>query len=385
MDTGTKRPAGTLHIFNPEHDIALASNLANFTAPHAARQLRHDLGWLPVLWADPDDGIVVDDAAYAQEAYEWFVKCQLSRLSASEPVRRRLSAAAPRFVEWRRLNREHPARIVPWGWDRALCRRLVLQGADASLLPTDEMLEHVRCLSHRQLSMRLLPRLQQEGTVGRSFICTTEAEVQELLTQYGHLLLKAPWSSSGRGLRYLSADRNPFSQHAGWFRNTVEAQGGVMVEPYYNKVKDFGMEFEAQADGSVAYVGLSLFHTVNGAYTGNLLLTEQAKEQQLAHYLPLPLLSDVRSRLCTELARELQGRYVGPLGVDMMVVAIDHLPFTIDHLTNAPTSFLHPCVEVNLRRTMGHVALTLTPSDDDVQLAMRITLSDHYTLKINKL
>ena len=25
-----------LHIFNPEHDIALASNLANFTAPHAA-------------------------------------------------------------------------------------------------------------------------------------------------------------------------------------------------------------------------------------------------------------------------------------------------------------------------------------------------------------
>ena len=145
-----------------------------------------------------------------------------------------------------------------------------------------------------------------------------------------------------------------------------------MVEPYYNKVKDFGMEFEAQADGSVAYVGLSLFHTVNGAYTGNLLLTEQAKEQQLAHYLPLPLLSDVRSSLCTELARELQGRYVGPLGVDMMVV-------------NAPTSFLHPCVEVNLRRTMGHVALTLTPSDDDVQLAMRITLSDHYTLKINKL
>jgi hypothetical protein len=76
---------------------------------------------------------------------------------------------------------------------------------------------------------------------------------------------------------------------------------------------------------------------------------------------------------------------VGPLGVDMMVVAIDHLPLTIDHLTNAPTSFLHPCVEVNLRRTMGHVALTLTPSDDDVQLAMRITLSDHYTLKINKL
>ena len=33
-----------LQIFNPEHDIALAANLSNFTAPHAGRQLRHDLG-----------------------------------------------------------------------------------------------------------------------------------------------------------------------------------------------------------------------------------------------------------------------------------------------------------------------------------------------------
>ena len=45
----------TLHIFNPEHDIALASGLANFTAPHAGRQLRHDLGFLPAIWAQEGD------------------------------------------------------------------------------------------------------------------------------------------------------------------------------------------------------------------------------------------------------------------------------------------------------------------------------------------
>ena len=32
-----------LHLFNPEHDIALAANLAHFTAPLAGRQLRADL------------------------------------------------------------------------------------------------------------------------------------------------------------------------------------------------------------------------------------------------------------------------------------------------------------------------------------------------------
>ena len=46
----------TLHVFNPEHDIALASNLSNFTAPHAGRQLRAPCGrkreilyWLKML------------------------------------------------------------------------------------------------------------------------------------------------------------------------------------------------------------------------------------------------------------------------------------------------------------------------------------------------
>jgi len=41
----------TLHIFNPEHDIALAINKSIFTAPHSARELRADLGFLPALYA----------------------------------------------------------------------------------------------------------------------------------------------------------------------------------------------------------------------------------------------------------------------------------------------------------------------------------------------
>ena len=38
-----------LHIFNPEHDLALAANLRQFTAPHAGRQLRSDLAFIPVF------------------------------------------------------------------------------------------------------------------------------------------------------------------------------------------------------------------------------------------------------------------------------------------------------------------------------------------------
>ena len=60
----------TLHIFNPEHDIALASGLSNFTAPHAGRQLRHDLGFLPAVWAQEGDVVLVDDVEQAQRAWK---------------------------------------------------------------------------------------------------------------------------------------------------------------------------------------------------------------------------------------------------------------------------------------------------------------------------
>ena len=50
-----------LHIFNPEHDLALAANLSNYTAPHAGRQLHKDLAFIPALWADENDFVLVDD------------------------------------------------------------------------------------------------------------------------------------------------------------------------------------------------------------------------------------------------------------------------------------------------------------------------------------
>ena len=57
----------TLHVFNPEHDIALAYDNKYFTAPHAGRQLRHDLDYLPILWAEEGDYVLVENVSSAQQ------------------------------------------------------------------------------------------------------------------------------------------------------------------------------------------------------------------------------------------------------------------------------------------------------------------------------
>ena len=368
----------TIHIFNPEHDIALAANLSNFTSPHAGRQLRHDLGFLPALWAGADDVVIVDDVPLAQSAYKHtlqMIKRRLGRVPATDTGS--LSHEHTLFQSWKQsVSCVDVSCIDPWGWNKALCANLRRIGIDDTLLPSESQLEHIRQLSHRRTSARLLPLLRLPDTIGESCECQSFDDVERCLQTHGRLVLKAPWSSSGRGLRFIDLERNTLSAQAGWLRNTLQRQGSVMAEPFYNKVKDFGMEFTAFPDGRIRYEGLSLFHTVNGAYTGNILATESVKEQLLSHYIATDLLKSVQSMVCQHLPALLDGKYCGPLGIDMMVVAKG----------TGEGFLLHPCVEINLRRTMGHVALALTPGDDDILSVMRISYAQgSYDLTLERL
>ncbi len=362
-----------LHIFNPEHDIALAANLSNFTAPHAGRQLRADLGFIPALWAKEGDIVMVDNVEYAEKAWKRFRHRMNSLLnrSVSTAETNCFHGGNSLFLQRKLLGTlSENFEIHPWGWDRALKAELIRSNIPTSFLSSEENIDLIRQMSHRRMAASLLSKLKSCDTVGESFECTKEEEVEALLSEYKQIVMKAPWSSSGRGLRFLDKDRTPFQQQSGWFRNLIIKQGSVMVEPLYNKVKDFGMEFSADGAGNIQYEGLSLFHTVNGAYVGNILATEKSKREMISRYIPIDFLDNIKQKIIAELSL---GSYKGPFGIDMMIVA------------GKDKFMLHPCVEINLRRTMGHVALTMSPDDDEIVRVMRIELTDHYKLKINKL
>ena len=362
-----------LHIFNPEHDIALAANLENFTAPHAGRQLRHDLGFLPLLWAGAGDYVIVDDVEVARKAAVRLQQRESALLSQGKSRGFQGQIATLKEVVGKAVDG-----IEPWGWDAALRAYLLRKGVGEQLLPTPGQIASTRALSHRRVAASLLPHLRVDGTTGEAFECQSAIEVGRLLERYGHLVLKAPWSSSGRGLRFLETSR-PYL-HDGWLKNVMAAQGSVMAEPYYHKVKDFGMEFHSDGQGGIDYLGLSLFHTQNGAYTGNILATEHRKREMISNYLPASLLETIQVLVCQRLGQVMAHRYEGPFGIDMMVVG-----------TGSDHFLLHPCVEINLRRTMGHVALSLAPrvnpaEDDEVVRVMRIVYEDNqYKLKIQRL
>lgn len=350
-----------LHIFNPEHDIALASNLSNFTAPHAGRALRNDLGFLPALWATEGDAVLVENADAAQKLFKRFL------------VSSRLQRPTPVWVTKKDVSSIVIDAVEPWGWDAAIRAQLLRYGIDGQLLPTNGEIEDIRNLSHRRQAALLLHELQSDETVGVAYCCQTFDEIEERLQQHRQIVVKAPWSSSGRGVRFVNGSFPESMQR--WVRNVLRVQGSVMVEPYYKKQKDFGMEFFSDGEGHVSYSGLSLFHTVNGAYIGNILATENMKEEMISHYVAMEIIKCIQEKIKIHTGAMFKGKYRGPFGVDMMLV----------EGTEGKGCLVHPCVEINLRRTMGHVALSLSPEDDSVKRVMRIILEGNYKLRTRKM
>lgn len=368
-----------IHIFNPEHETALAANKGHFTAPHAARKLRHDLAYLPAVYGQTDDVVVVEDVDAAQEA--------MQRLALKSGVRLMSRQYFERYM--RILASEMPLEVIPWGWDMSVHSWLESVGVNRQWLPSKQRLDFIRTASNRQwAATHILEHLCRiNGTVGKAEPASNLEDVFRFISVYGDTVLKAPWSSSGRGLRYIRREGYrdwdaAVSDHLrGWIRNVVAKQGFVMMEPIYDKVADYALEFQMNDAGKATYCGLSVFHTANGAYAGNIVATEEEKWASLSRYIDVEIIRNMIPSYISLLDEHIGSNYAGPLGIDAMIVRkpVDMASEAGQNLLY--DSYVHPCVELNLRNTMGHLALSMGQRVK-VPHVMRIDLEDKYRLRL---
>ena len=362
-----------LLYFNPENDLALAANDAHYTPPASALQMATDLQRLPLRWAQPDDLILLRDGSF-MDVHGTVVdrKTFNSQLST---FNFQLSARPWSLHTWRTFNSHDDLLCLPWGWSPLTVNDFLRAGVPPSLLPTDDEMQAFRTLSGRATAADVLCRLHERlasggyaaSVVGEAHVCHTMEEARQWHGLWGDTMFKQPWSGSGRGL--LPAHNGELtSKNEAWIARTLRLQGYVMAEPLYERRHDFALEFWRHADGSVTFEGLSLFMTTaGGVYAGNIIDSEEGKRRRLAHWADLKLIDVLTAMLEDELAALPPTFYVGPLGVDLMLVA-PH-PSIINHqssIINHHSSFLlHPCVEINFRLTMGWLALHISPFFDE--------------------
>lgn len=310
-----------LLLFNPETEYALASGAYFYTPPASVEQLRIENQLLPENWAEHDDVILVDDPAMLSSRF--------------------------RLVSWNELGilfNEYPQiEIDPWGWNPALIRRLIDCGVPADRVPDHDRISLISSLAHRRTTIYLNSSWNKK--VDEALTVSVPAEltsIEECMDYYRNnpgCWMKAPWSSSGRGVINTAADMSEILVEQ-WCRGILRRQGSVMGEIGATRMADFATEWKMCA-GEACYLGLSSFTTSNrGKYISNESLSQQ---EMIAHFNSLSSIAiDEVINIQKEILQEKLNGYEGPLGVDMLIEIDGHLL---------------PFIEVNLRHTMGMVAL----------------------------
>ncbi len=306
-------------VFNPQHDLCLADGGGSFIPPASVVEFAQRCSWIERFMERPLGG---DGKVSNRELEE----------------------------------------IVPWGWNRTLREQLLKEGYPQEMMPTDVQLDFIREVSRREIAFELLDFVQKGLLVGEvkslnvvspdyRVVARSMEEIEEFLGNRGRVVLKAPLSGSGKGIRFCTGEL--METDRGWCRRVLQRQGAVVVEERMEIVQEFAMLFECGE--KVMFRGYSLFYAANGAYQGNLLASNEYIEEVLGEFVPVEELRQVQVQIREFLQDKLQGRYRGFVGVDAFVAEVAAGEGADEKLSGRKFCW-NPAMEVNLRMTMGLIA-----------------------------
>lgn len=326
----------TIHIFNPETDLALAADRAFYTPPRKVLEIKNRLTALPALYAEPGDFILLPEDVTDPASLKYYDIACLKNIS---------------FVNYIALREiSSPVKITPWGWNKAIVNYLVNANVPAYSIPTETDLIKFRDLSHRKISIDFFNKYHSyfPKTIAPR-IAFTLPDAIKICKDLGAFCLKSPWSSSGRGITFSHQLNQKLTEQ--WIIGVIRSQGAIIIEPVYSKIFDFATEWEID-NSNVYFAGHSVFKiSGRGKYQYNLILSEEEILSRIKNLLRID--ADYIEIQKEFISSHIAPTYSGPLGIDMLITS---------------DGILNPCVEINLRNTMGMAALkvrnNLTLSDE---------------------
>lgn len=343
----SKNPSD-IYLFNPTCEYAVANGNTSWQPNRLLQKMESDLCCLPLYFATNNDYILVD--RLPNDDYLEHVKIIKPYLPGFLLKNELKKSTFPNF----NINR-----LMPWGWSPAAHKLLQPLKSrcsnDFKASPVFSWKENHKEIYSKRYALKILEQLTNALKLDYIIpdnqlpqLCNTKEEVEKLIQKWGKIMVKAPWSSSGRGLQPVT--KIPVHEKV-WEKITgiIQDQGFVIVEPLLDKVLDFSFQFELK-NAKPKFLGISNYFTDRkGQYQGNNLngLPDNTdkriqKFQQKAITYILPVLSQILEK--SELAK----LYEGNFGVDTLVYANHNNELKIN-----------PCLEINVRQNMGLLSLKL--------------------------
>jgi uncharacterized ferritin-like protein (DUF455 family) len=359
--SGAKGRPPVLWFYNPFCDSEIARGKPGFSPKATPERLAKDLEHFPMYLASSQDIVLVSK----KPGLEWL---SLAKKAGFE------------IPEW---GEKDPTLIrepkfggfEPWGWSpesfehfRPISKRLTFtSGGNANWCKT--LFDHksfketkIGELFSKAWSVTFLKRFlknhpeharvfQCDETLGEIFQEWAPAKewILSKLENQERVVAKAPWSTSGNGVKRILSAAELDGSLGGWIENMIRSQGSIVLEPWLEKVYDLSIQLEVEPEQirilearrfltgkQLEYRGTFLGPLRDSFDSGALRLLQEA----------LPSWKALARDLGTEFRR--QG-YQGPVGIDAMIYKN----------SNEQDLRLKPVIEINPRWTMGRVALSL--------------------------
>lgn len=330
-----------LLLFNPGHENAILQDSIYYTPPGNVQRMSFELAALPLWYSASEDYILVPEESLAAT----------KALTASLPC----STGTPVSLSTIPINQ--PLTAAPWGLTRTCIHNFnLVKEQTGALLDIPKWNHERKRITGRRTARECLEFLRTnypEIHTPDLPLFTSDLEIlRSYVTQHNSpLIIKVPYSSSGRGLLWVK-DKGWGIKDEEWICGYLRKQGELSIESGLNKIQDFAFEYYISEEGKVQYEGISVFYSASGgAYSGNQLGSQTDLEDFLHQEFDTAYLELLKEGLGKALEALVAKHYNGYVGIDMITYRDEE-----DKLK------IHPCIEINLRYTMGLLALHLSQS-----------------------
>ena len=338
-----------IFLFNPTCEYAVANQNANWQPNRILQKMEADLSALPLFFGGQNDFVLVDRIP----SPEFVNLLKQFEIEIPNLALKKDALQNPYFINLPKNG------LLPWGWSPATHKLLspikALCSVEFQQSPVFNWKPEHREITSRKFALSILKQLQ--STLKTDFIlpaeqtpiiCTTQNDFEVAIKQWGKVMIKAPWSSSGRGLQPIT--KTPVHPKV-WEKvmGIVKEQGFAIAEPLLNKALDLALLFEIKK-GKVETLGTSYFFTNNkGQYEGNYLNGLPDTIEQLIVDFAGFIVEEICQPIIDAIENsEMATFYEGVFGVDMLIY------FDEDNKLK-----INPCLEINVRHTMGLLALRI--------------------------
>ncbi len=336
-----------VYYFNPTCELAVANGSFSYQPPLLLQKMERDLAILPFVFCNKNDFVLTENPPSAEFR-------QIMELAGFE---------LPRFCNLSELEAMPEGSfnaIYPWGWNPAAHFKLknIKEKCSDKFRKSQVFAwkdEH-KLLFERSTALALLNNildnnqpdwLIRKEMIGQKVISCEEIEI--LLDKHLPLVLKAPLSSSGRGIQIIRKTKLNTSNKQ-WISGVLKQQNYLIAEPFLEKCMDLSFQFRIISASEIEYLGFSIFETnTNGQYRGTLIHPDLEKiVPNMNPAKVMEMISTTAKLIRNALEKSIYVKlHRGFLGVDSLI------------FMHQKGLMMQPCIEINSRMNMGILTIIL--------------------------